>query len=68
MTSTPSTPLRCGAVGVGRMGRHHARVYAQMEGIDLVGVVDANLDRAKEIDGIFAFRRSGLKRNCLDDP
>ena len=49
MTSTPSTPLRCGAVGVGRMGRHHARVYAQMEGIELVGVVDANLDRAKEI-------------------
>jgi UDP-N-acetylglucosamine 3-dehydrogenase len=27
---TPNRPLRCGAVGVGRMGRHHARVYAQM--------------------------------------
>ena len=31
------------------MGQHHARVYAEMEGIELVGVVDANFDRAKEI-------------------
>lgn len=42
-------PLRCGAVGVGRMGRHHARVYAEMEGIELIGVVDANFERAQEI-------------------
>ncbi len=49
MTNTASNPLRCGAVGVGRMGQHHARVYAEMEGIELVGVVDANFDRAKEI-------------------
>ncbi len=34
--------LRCGVVGVGRMGRHHARVYAQMAGAELVGVVDVN--------------------------
>lgn len=32
--------LRCGVVGVGRMGRHHARKYAQFEGAELVGVVD----------------------------
>ncbi|MEM1186321.1 MAG: Gfo/Idh/MocA family oxidoreductase [Planctomycetota bacterium] len=38
-------PLRCGAVGVGRMGRHHARVYAQLDGSKLVGVVDADNDR-----------------------
>lgn len=34
--------LRCGVIGVGRMGRHHARVYAQMPGTELVGVVDIN--------------------------
>jgi len=34
--------LRCGVVGVGRMGRHHARVYSEMPGCALVGVVDAN--------------------------
>lgn len=50
--STPGAggrPLRCGAVGVGRMGRHHARVYAEMDGVELVGVVDANPETAKAI-------------------
>jgi predicted dehydrogenase len=37
--------IRCGVVGVGRMGRHHARKYAQMEGCELVGVVDADEER-----------------------
>ncbi len=38
--------MRVGVVGVGRMGRHHARQYAQMEQVDLVGVVDADASRA----------------------
>ncbi|MEZ6242029.1 MAG: Gfo/Idh/MocA family oxidoreductase [Phycisphaerales bacterium] len=41
--------LRCGAVGVGRMGRHHARVYAEMDGVELVGVVDADEKTARAI-------------------
>lgn len=41
--------LRCAVVGVGRMGRHHARIYAQMDGVDFVGVVDQNEDRRNDI-------------------
>ena len=41
--------LRCGVIGVGRMGRHHARVYSQGAGTELVGVVDRDRDRAREI-------------------
>ncbi len=37
--------LRCAVVGVGRMGRHHARVYNETAGVTLVGVVDHNEDR-----------------------
>lgn len=48
-TGAGSRPLRCGVVGVGRMGRHHARVYAQMPDTELVGVVDANADRAGDV-------------------
>ncbi|KUN33669.1 dehydrogenase [Streptomyces longwoodensis] len=33
-------PLRAGLVGLGSMGRHHARVLAGLEGVDFVGVVD----------------------------
>ena len=41
--------VRCGVVGVGRMGQHHARVYSKLAGCELVGVVDANLARRGEI-------------------
>lgn len=33
--------LRLGLIGLGMMGRHHARVIRETEGIDLVGVADA---------------------------
>ncbi|MDX2115967.1 MAG: Gfo/Idh/MocA family oxidoreductase [Planctomycetota bacterium] len=41
----PSRPLRCGVIGVGRMGRHHARKYAELPGVTLVGVVDQDEER-----------------------
>jgi predicted dehydrogenase len=44
-----SRRLRAGVIGVGRMGRHHARVYAQAQDVELVGIVDANLVRAGDL-------------------
>ncbi|MFJ6723572.1 Gfo/Idh/MocA family protein [Streptomyces sp. NPDC091281] len=38
-------PLRAGLVGLGSMGRHHARVLAGLEGVDFVGVVDPMGDK-----------------------
>jgi predicted dehydrogenase len=32
--------LKAGLIGLGMMGRHHARVLASLEGVDLVGVAD----------------------------
>ncbi|MFC8224362.1 Gfo/Idh/MocA family protein [Streptomyces sp. NPDC057287] len=32
--------LRAGLIGLGSMGRHHARVLVALEGVELVGVVD----------------------------
>lgn len=44
-----SKTLRAAVVGVGRMGRHHARVYSQLPDTRLVGVVDADPERAEAI-------------------
>jgi predicted dehydrogenase len=44
-----STPLRCGVIGVGRMGRHHARIYAQHSAAELVGVVDIDISSAETV-------------------
>lgn len=41
--------VRVGVIGVGALGQHHARVYATMPGVELVGVADACPGRAEEI-------------------
>lgn len=37
--------LRAGVVGLGMMGRNHARVLGELDGVDLVGVVDPEGDK-----------------------
>ena len=41
--------VRVGVVGVGALGRHHARVYADLAGARLVGLVDSDPARAAEV-------------------
>jgi predicted dehydrogenase len=41
--------LRAAVVGVGHLGRHHARILGSMEGVRLTHVVDTNEARAREI-------------------
>jgi UDP-N-acetylglucosamine 3-dehydrogenase len=35
-------PLRVGVAGLGMMGRHHARVWLEIPGVELVGVADVD--------------------------
>ncbi|NMC00237.1 MAG: Gfo/Idh/MocA family oxidoreductase, partial [Thermoanaerobaculaceae bacterium] len=41
--------IKTAVIGVGALGQHHARILSSLEGCQLVSVVDANMDRAKEI-------------------
>ena len=41
--------LRIGVVGVGHLGRHHARVLAAMPEVELVGVVDGRPEQAQAV-------------------
>ncbi len=41
--------LRVGVVGVGHLGKHHARILSSMPGVELVGVVDTNMKHATEV-------------------
>lgn len=43
------TRLRVAVVGVGHLGRHHARLLAAMPGVELVAVADIDAARAAEI-------------------
>ena len=42
-------PVRVAVVGVGHLGRHHARLLAALPGVELTAVVDVNRARAEEI-------------------
>lgn len=41
--------MRVGVIGVGYLGRFHAQKYAAMEGVELIGVADADGARAAQI-------------------
>jgi len=41
----PERKIRVAVIGVGHVGQHHARIYRELPGAELVGVVD--IDRAK---------------------
>lgn len=45
--------LKAGVIGVGAMGQHHARVYAQMEDVELVGVADQSQDAGQRIARLY---------------
>jgi predicted dehydrogenase len=41
--------LRVGVIGVGYLGRFHALIYSRMPQVSLVGVVDADPERARQV-------------------
>jgi len=45
--------IRVGVVGVGHLGQHHARIYSEMEGVELVGVADTDSQRLREVTSQF---------------
>jgi len=58
--------LRAAVVGVGHLGRHHARILSSIEGATLVAVVDTNAPRAAEIAAGVGARSYSHARDILD--
>ena len=69
VTHTPSKAtdgkLRVGVAGVGYLGRFHARIYASMPDVELVGVADVNEKTAKEIAELHGCRAYTDARDLL---
>lgn len=49
---TQQTRLRAGLVGLGAMGRNHARVLRQLEGVELVAAADPGGDKHGVVSGL----------------
>jgi predicted dehydrogenase len=69
-SSSPTRVLNVAVLGVGRMGRHHARTYSRMPQARLLAVVDPSEDRAETVADEFrckAFTTTDdLLRACPD--
>jgi predicted dehydrogenase len=66
---TGVSPLRVGVVGVGYLGRFHARIYSQMPEVNLVGVADINSASADTVArecGCASFQNSGQLLDKVD--
>lgn len=62
-----SGPVSVGVIGVGSMGRHHARVYNELPAAEFVGVADKDEDVAAEVADRFetrVFGREDLLARC----
>ena len=41
--------LRVAVIGVGALGRHHARIVSELEGVELVAVADSQAERGQDV-------------------
>ena len=48
---TSERNVRVAVVGVGHLGQHHARIYTELPGVELVAVVDVAETRRREVAG-----------------
>ena len=49
--------IKCGVAGVGYLGQHHARIYSELETVELVGIYEVSDERADEICSKFGCPR-----------
>ncbi len=58
--------LRVAVIGVGHLGEYHVQKYKGIPGVELVGVVDVDGDRVKEIAQRYDIKAYGDHRDVLD--
>lgn len=58
--------VKVGVAGVGHMGKEHARIYSELQEVELVGVHDSNPDTARKIAAKCKTRAFGSLEEMVD--
>lgn len=61
-----SQRVKVGVAGVGHMGKEHARIYSELQEVELVGVHDSNPDTARKIAAKCKTRAFGSLEEMAD--
>jgi predicted dehydrogenase len=61
-----SQRVKVGVAGVGHMGKEHARIYSELQEVELVGVHDSNPDTARKIAAKCKTRAFGSLEEMVD--
>jgi len=59
--------LKTAVIGVGYLGRHHARIYSKLPGVELAAVADSDRESAERIADMYAARPFTDYRELPDD-
>ncbi|MEW6108833.1 MAG: Gfo/Idh/MocA family oxidoreductase [Nitrospirota bacterium] len=59
--------VRVGVIGVGYLGRHHARIYSELEDAELVAVADVDNRKAEEIAKTYGCRSFSAYSDVIAD-
>lgn len=59
--------INVAVVGVGYLGKHHARIYSSLDGVDLRAVVDPDGEAAQNAVSLYGGRAVSDFRQILDD-
>jgi len=58
--------IRVGVIGVGHLGEYHVQKYKAIADVELVGVVDTNRERLKEIERLYHVKTYERHQDILD--
>ncbi|HQW30339.1 MAG: Gfo/Idh/MocA family oxidoreductase [Verrucomicrobiales bacterium] len=58
--------VKVGVIGVGAIGRNHARIYAALESAELVAIYDANLEHARQLAEEFGTEAVGSVEELVE--
>lgn len=59
--------VKVGVIGVGYLGQHHARIYAELDGAELVGLLDIERTKADALSAQYGCRRFDHIKDILDN-
>jgi predicted dehydrogenase len=61
-----SNRIRAGIVGAGSIGRNHARIYSELDGVDFAAVLDTNPETARAISEQYGTKIAGTLEEFAD--